>query len=563
MSARRIAIRIASNGRPSACASRAAESAAAPVSTSLVDAPQRPAVVATARRLARRPSTTSTRVPRRPRRVAGDCGERHLEPEGRAHVGSALDADLAAHELDQLAADGEPEAGAAVAPRVRAVDLREGAEEAAQVLGGDADAGVGDRHAHATRARCARQLDRDRAARRELHGVADEVQQHLAQAPRVAQHAPRHVGAETGRQLEAAVLGLRRQRLDDVVDQLPEVVLDRLEAHAAEAELREVEDVVDDLQERVARGADGRRQLALLGLERRLHEEAGHADDAGHRRPDLVAHHRQELVLGAARLLGHLARANELGLDSAAARDLGRQRRVGAGQRAPLGVLDPAPRPRARQPPEEDGQRRQRRHHHHHDEPAHQRHARRGVLLGAFGGAAHVADEGPEGRIDVRVVGRHRVVDAAGVDERELGRHGAAVDAPRLERGADVEPGAGQLAEAGADRPLELVDGRARLRLDAGAMDGRPLDGVQRVGVGLDARQRLRLAPRRLGLVEQQQQRPAQRRRNDRHEADEPAPAHPGGRWNRRRGVGLEHASTLDPTSAPGHARPPPPRRAR
>ena len=44
--------------------------------------------------------------------------ERQLEPEGRAGAGLAVDADLAAHQLDELAADREAEPGAAELPRV-------------------------------------------------------------------------------------------------------------------------------------------------------------------------------------------------------------------------------------------------------------------------------------------------------------------------------------------------------------------------------------------------------------------------------------------------------------
>ena len=56
-----------------------------------------------------------------------------------------VDLQVAAHDLGELAADRQPEARAAEAPRRRGVGLLEGLEEPREVLLGDADAGVGDR----------------------------------------------------------------------------------------------------------------------------------------------------------------------------------------------------------------------------------------------------------------------------------------------------------------------------------------------------------------------------------------------------------------------------------
>ena len=59
-----------------------------------------------------------------------------------ARHAAALDPDASAHQLDQALADGQPEAGAAVAPRGRGVDLAEGLEQPVLAVGRDADAGV-------------------------------------------------------------------------------------------------------------------------------------------------------------------------------------------------------------------------------------------------------------------------------------------------------------------------------------------------------------------------------------------------------------------------------------
>ena len=57
------------------------------------------------------------------------------EPERRPAARLALDADPAAHELDEAPADGQPQAGAAEAPRGGSVGLREGLEQHVDLLG--------------------------------------------------------------------------------------------------------------------------------------------------------------------------------------------------------------------------------------------------------------------------------------------------------------------------------------------------------------------------------------------------------------------------------------------
>ena len=68
--------------------------------------------------------------------------KRQVEREGAALPRRAVHADLAAQEPRQLAADREPEAGAAVLAAGGAVGLLEGLEDQALLVGRDADAGV-------------------------------------------------------------------------------------------------------------------------------------------------------------------------------------------------------------------------------------------------------------------------------------------------------------------------------------------------------------------------------------------------------------------------------------
>ena len=104
-------------------------------------------------------------------------------------------------------------------------------------------------------------------------------------------------------------------------------------------DLGEVEDVVDDAQQRVAARADDLGELALLGGQLGVEQQAGHADDGVHRRADLVAHRREEGALRLCRRLGLLARAFELA-EVARLVDRGRgERREGIGCPGRLGAV--------------------------------------------------------------------------------------------------------------------------------------------------------------------------------------------------------------------------------
>lgn len=66
------------------------------------------------------------------------------ETEGAALARCAADRDLATHQLDQLAADGETQPGAAETPGNAAVGLGEWGEEVLLLLGRNANAGIAD-----------------------------------------------------------------------------------------------------------------------------------------------------------------------------------------------------------------------------------------------------------------------------------------------------------------------------------------------------------------------------------------------------------------------------------
>ena len=201
------------------------------------------------------------------RALGGADSEPDGEEERAADPGLAFEPDAPAHQLDQPPADGQPQPGAAVLAGGGHVGLRERLEQLRRLLRGHADARVahGELELHLL-AGAFEQFDvqPDLAALGELDGVVDEVRQDLAEAERVAQQMLGNRRRDMGQELQALVVrllgGERRDRADHFVE--PEVR--RLDVELARLDLREVEDVVDDGQQRRAGVVDLADVVALL-----------------------------------------------------------------------------------------------------------------------------------------------------------------------------------------------------------------------------------------------------------------------------------------------------------
>src|SRR5690606_18197717 len=129
------------------------------------------------------------RVLGRPRRLQGRHRQAH--DEARALPRCALQGDVAAQHLDQLAGDGQPQAGAAEAPTGGAVDLLEGLEDPLVLGRVDADAAVADDELQGLALlvqgyRRAVYGQLHFAVLGELEGIGQQVAQDLLQAPAVA-----------------------------------------------------------------------------------------------------------------------------------------------------------------------------------------------------------------------------------------------------------------------------------------------------------------------------------------------------------------------------------------
>ena len=117
--------------------------------------------------------------------------------------------------------------------------------------------------------------------------------------------------------VDALLVGLRRQQLHHALHALVDRQRRRVELQLVGLDLGEVEDLVDQRQQRARRALDGVGIGALLGRELGVAHQRRHAEDAVHRRADLVAHGGQEARLGPVGGLRLLARLRQLGLGAA------------------------------------------------------------------------------------------------------------------------------------------------------------------------------------------------------------------------------------------------------
>ena len=234
-------------------------------------------------------------------------GQPDREGEDRPAARIVGERQLAAHEADQPAGDREPEPCAFEAAGVRAVALLETVEDRRPAIRRDARPGVDHREPRRVPF-AALDGDADAALIGELDRVAGEIGENLAQAQAIRADEARRGGADRGGDFDAFALRARREQLDHALDQLHEI--DRLddEVEMARLDLGEIEDFVDERDQRAPRAANGLDVACVLGIERGPPQQVGHAEDAADRGADLVAHRRQKARFGLVRRFGPVAR---------------------------------------------------------------------------------------------------------------------------------------------------------------------------------------------------------------------------------------------------------------
>ena len=130
----------------------------------------------------------------------------------------------------------------------------------------------------------------DLAALGELHRVVGEVREDLLEAERVAHEAVRNAVLYAEDKLEPLLVGRVADDHGDLVEHAVEQEGEGLYGEHPCLDLGEVEDLVDDAQQRCAGRVNLADIVALLIIEVGAEREVREPDDGVHRRSDLVAH---------------------------------------------------------------------------------------------------------------------------------------------------------------------------------------------------------------------------------------------------------------------------------
>ncbi len=226
----------------------------------------------------------------------------------------ALDRAIAAQQDRDALGDRETEACTTEAPRDRAVRLLERAEQVRELLGRDADAGVSNLEVRAFALGLVGDAQLHRAPLGELDRIAEQVHDRLADARRIREHLRGDRRREGDFERDALLVRAHAHERRDLRDDVHETRRDPLHIEPAGFDLRQVEDVVQYVEQMTAVAAHDFEQAPRLLAELHLlvEQEVRVAEDRRHRRADLVTHVGEKRALGAIRALRVVARRLEL-----------------------------------------------------------------------------------------------------------------------------------------------------------------------------------------------------------------------------------------------------------
>ena len=246
-----------------------------------------------------------------PDRVGGArIFDRQVERERAADAGGRAQMDLAAQQIGELATDRQAEAGAAVLAAGRGVGLLERLEDDLLLLQQDADAGIGDfegdhgrrlvehRMLGAPAAERGRDVEPHAAVLGELEGVRQQVLEHLLQALGIGDDAAPEMRIDLHIEGKGPPLGVVTEWPCRRIDQIAEIDLFRFNRNGSGFDLRQVQNVADEIEQVGACAMNGAGKFGLFGgqiavrIFRKLLTEN---ENAVQWRAQLVAHIGQEL----------------------------------------------------------------------------------------------------------------------------------------------------------------------------------------------------------------------------------------------------------------------------
>ncbi len=232
----------------------------------------------------------------------GSDSKKDREMEAAAFSHFAYDPYPAVHQLNQSSRNRKSQTGPAVGTGGRTLRLGEGVEDIPLLLGSDANTRVPhhEMQHHSFRGlRFEIHIHQHLSFISKLERVSNQVDQYLADPAQVSDQAVGHLSLHFVNQLKVPLVGPDRQGLQGVSNRVPQSEFVGIEFQLACLDLREIEDVIDDGEQRFGRVIDEIDVFPLLPLQVGGEQQFRHSHDAVHGRADLVTHVCQELALGA------------------------------------------------------------------------------------------------------------------------------------------------------------------------------------------------------------------------------------------------------------------------
>lgn len=227
------------------------------------------------------------------------------QAEHTAFARAAVNADLPAQQMRQVARDRKPQAGATVTAVAGTVDLMEGTENGLLLVGGNADASIAHSEDNAS-ASLVTDVQAHLATLGELDGIGQQVLEDLLQALAVGEQGGGYIRFSVYFEGQPLVPGQRFEHAAQALDQAFHLSAFRAHLELAGLDLGNVENVVDQVEQVIAGRVDRICELDLFiaqvafGVFR---QQFGQDQRAVQRRAQLVGHIGQELGLVLARAL--------------------------------------------------------------------------------------------------------------------------------------------------------------------------------------------------------------------------------------------------------------------
>ena len=215
------------------------------------------------------------------------------KPERRPLTKITLDTNFTAHHFCQPLGNGKAKSGSAIMPRSRSIRLREGFKYSFASFS---------RHANTTIAHLETQfqilsviLEHTEANKHfpllgKLQGITNQVSENLAQAVGITGNRLRRVGINIKQQFQFFSVCVLGQQFHHFFNGLAHIEIDRFKFQLTGLYFGKIENIVNDMQQSLARTVHGAAKFLLLLCQLGSQQQFGHTQNTIHRRPDLMTH---------------------------------------------------------------------------------------------------------------------------------------------------------------------------------------------------------------------------------------------------------------------------------